>query len=515
MYSLLKPEQNQSFVVYLCAMCAGVLMLAFIALVGYIVLRGSGFFWPNPIYSLTYEVVDGETQSAYAQMRSQYTKERGGWLSISSSTSPYQTQIILGADKIKSIEKSADVAEVKLLDGRSMLAVPREVATANSQSEDIDTLSTNLEKVQQIESQLSVLRDGELSEIHRQLAEFDRRGVAEDAPARERLLNEYALWQVQIGKLETERDQYALQLLSIDKQQFSIPLSLIQGVTFPTDMSLLQKIGYSMTAFGYFLSDSPKQANTAGGIFPALFGTVIMVLLMTLIVAPFGVLAAIYLHEYAPNNILTSTIRVCISNMAAVPSIVYGVFGLGFLVYVVGGSIDELFFSDVAPSPVLGTPGIFWAAVTMALLTLPVVVVATEEGLSRVPQGLRRGSYALGATKSETIRHTVLPIASPSIMTGIILAIARAAGEVAPLMLVGAVRFAPNLPIDSEFPFLHLDRQFMHLGVLIYDGAFYSQTSPRGASMMFATCSLLLLVVLILNIVAMVLRARLRERFHE
>ena len=149
----------------------------------------------------------------------------------------------------------------------------------------------------------------------------------------------------------------------------------------------------------------------------------------------------------------------------------------------------------------------------MALLTLPVVIVATEEGLSRVPNSLRMGSYALGATKYETIWRTVLPIASPSMMTGLILAIARAAGEVAPLMLVGAVRFAPDLPIDGTFPYLHLDRQFMHLGVLIYDGAFHSQTSAKGASMMFAACSLLLLVVLILNIVAVVLRTRLRERY--
>jgi phosphate transport system permease protein len=238
-----------------------------------------------------------------------------------------------------------------------------------------------------------------------------------------------------------------------------------------------------------------------------------MVLLMAVIVAPFGAMAAIYLHEYAPNNMTTSIIRICVSNMAGVPSVVYGVFGLGFFVYTLGGSIDTLLFSDALPSPTFGTPGLFWAALTMALLTLPVVIVSTEEGLRRVPEGLRAGSYALGATKIETIWKTVLPVASPGIMTGVILAIARAAGEVAPLILVGAVKFAPSLPVDAEFPFVHLERQFMHLGVFIYDGAFHNQTNTQGSSMMFASCMLLLLIVFILNLFAIIVRNRLRARY--
>jgi phosphate transport system permease protein len=234
---------------------------------------------------------------------------------------------------------------------------------------------------------------------------------------------------------------------------------------------------------------------------------------MAVIVAPFGAMAAIYLHEYAPNNKVTSTIRICVSNMAGVPSVVYGVFGLGFFVYTLGGSIDSLFYADALPSPTFGTPGLFWAALTMALLTLPVVIVSTEEGLRRVPEGLRAGSYALGATKIETILKTVLPIASPGIMTGVILAIARAAGEVAPLILVGAVKFAPSLPVDGDFPFLHLERQFMHLGVFIYDGAFHNQTNTQGSSMMFASCMLLLVIVFVLNLFAIIVRKRLRDRY--
>jgi phosphate transport system permease protein len=313
--------------------------------------------------------------------------------------------------------------------------------------------------------------------------------------------------------LESRRDKYQLAVKFADGESLLVPMASVQTVDFVSNLTVWQKWKVFFSDVGVFLTDSPKQANTSGGVFPALFGTVLMVFLMTIIVTPFGVLAAIYLSEYAPNNGLTTVIRVSVSNMAGVPSIVYGVFGLGFFVYTVGGSIDELFFGDTLPAPTMGSPGVFWASLTMAILTLPIVIVATEEGLRRVPEGLKAGSYALGATKMETIVRTILPIASPGIMTGVILAIARAAGEVAPLMLVGAVKFAPTLPLDGEFPYLHLDRQFMHLGVLIYDGAFHSQTDGKSASMMFAACLLLLIVVFVLNILAVILRSRLRRRY--
>lgn len=262
-----------------------------------------------------------------------------------------------------------------------------------------------------------------------------------------------------------------------------------------------------------FLSEAPKQAATSGGVFPAIFGTLLMVILMAVFVTPFGIIAAIYLYEYAPANRTTTIIRISVSNMAAVPSVVYGVFGLGFFVYGLGGSLDELLYSDTLPSPTFGTPGLLWAALTMGILTLPVVIVATEEGLSRVPDNLRTGALALGATKYETIREVVIPMASPGMLTGVILAIARAAGEVAPLILVGAVKFAPTLPIDADFPFVHLERQFMHLGVFIYDGAFHNQTESQVSSLMFATCMLLLLIVFLLNISAITLRSKLRNKY--
>ncbi len=202
----------------------------------------------------------------------------------------------------------------------------------------------------------------------------------------------------------------------------------------PNAMGTFTKLGFYFSKVWEFLSDDPREANTEGGIFPAIFGTVMMTLIMAMIVTPFGVLAAVYLREYAKQNALTRVIRIAVNNLAGVPAIVYGVFGLGFFVYVLGGSLDRLFFPEALPAPTFGTPGLLWASLTLALLAVPVVIVATEEGLARIPRTVREGSLALGATKAETLWKIVLPMASPAMMTGMILAVARAAGEVAPLI---------------------------------------------------------------------------------
>jgi phosphate transport system permease protein len=262
-----------------------------------------------------------------------------------------------------------------------------------------------------------------------------------------------------------------------------------------------------------FLSDDPREANTEGGIFPAIFGTVLMVLLMSMLVTPFGVIAAVYLREYAKQGVLTRIIRIAVNNLAGVPAIVYGVFGLGFFVYFLGGNIDALFFPEAQPAPTFGTPGLMWASLTLAILTVPVVIVATEEGLARIPKAIREGSLALGATKAETLWRTVLPMASPAMMTGLILAVARAAGEVAPLMLVGVVKLAPTLPLDGNAPYLHLDRKFMHLGFHIYDVGFQSPNVEAARPLVYATALLLVLVTILLNLAAIAIRNRLRERY--
>ncbi|WP_394221726.1 phosphate ABC transporter permease PstA [Alteromonas gracilis] len=508
----LNAAQRQSLVISLTAFFTSLLLIALVSVLILISFRGTAYFWPEPIYKVTGKEENGDTFSVLANIFDASSKG-DITLKYSDASNPFGSQKLLAREHLLSSQLAKEAAEIKLLDGRRVLAIPEHIVVPSKPAQSLDNIDDVMKNVAQISAQIEELNTRHLAPIHEALSQFDKRNVVNDAPAREKLVASFNEYQKRVEALEVTRAQYTLLVSFADSTPFIIPISSIQDVDYVSRLSTFEKWQVVFSEIGVFLTDSPKQANTSGGVFPALFGTVLMVFLMTIIVTPFGVLAAIYLSEYAPNTALTTIIRVSVSNMAGVPSIVYGVFGLGFFVYTLGGSIDELFFSDSLPAPTMGSPGVFWAALTMAILTLPVVIVATEEGLRRVPDGLKAGSYALGATKIETIVRTVLPIASPGIMTGVILAIARAAGEVAPLMLVGAVKFAPTLPIDGEFPYLHLDRQFMHLGVLIYDGAFHSQTDGKSASMMFAACLLLLVVVFILNILAVVLRARLRKRY--
>ncbi len=292
-----------------------------------------------------------------------------------------------------------------------------------------------------------------------------------------------------------------------------VPGEAIVRAVRPNALHVGGKLGVYLSRLWEFLFDDPRESNTEGGIFPAIFGTVMMVFLMSFAVLPLGVLAALYLREYARQGPLVRVVRVAVNNLAGVPSIVFGVFGLGFFVYLVGGSIDRLFFADALPTPTFGTGGILWAALTLALLTVPVVIVATEEGLAAVPRGVREGSLALGATNIETIVRVVLPAAAPGILTGMILAMARAAGEVAPLMIVGMVKLAPALPVDGTPPFVHLERKFMHLGFHIYDVGFQSPNVEATKPLVFATALLLIAVVTVVNLAAIVLRNRLRRKY--
>ncbi|MCC6913315.1 MAG: phosphate ABC transporter permease PstA [Rhodospirillaceae bacterium] len=279
------------------------------------------------------------------------------------------------------------------------------------------------------------------------------------------------------------------------------------------DLSFGGKIAVYFSRWAEFLGDEPREANTEGGVLPAIFGTAAMTLLMVIAVAPFGVMTALYLREYAKQGRLVSIVRISVNNLAGVPSIVYGVFGLGFFAYTLGGSIDALFYPERLPNPTFGTGGLLWSALTLALLTVPVVIVATEEALAAVPRSMREGSLACGASKWQTIRNIVLPRAMPGIMTGIILAMARGAGEVAPLMLVGVVKLAPELPVDGLFPFVHLERSFMHLGFHIYDVGFQSRNAEAGKPMVFVTTMLLISLIFVMNVVAIVIRNRLRRKF--
>ena len=318
---------------------------------------------------------------------------------------------------------------------------------------------------------------------------------------------------IELDTLRTQFNEYSVLMVEANGREKQIPVGQIIRALRPNEMGLLHKSWIYLTNVWSVLSTEPREANTEGGIFPAIFGTVMMVMIMSLAVVPFGVLTALYLREYARQGIMVRLVRIAVNNLAGVPSIVFGVFGLGFFIYAVGGTLDTLFFPERLPTPTFGTGGILWASLTLALLTVPVVIVSTEEGLAAVPREFREGSLALGATKLETMLKVVIPSALPGILTGLILAMARAAGEVAPLMLTGVVKLAPSLPVDSSWPFLHFDRKFMHLGFHIYDVGFQSPNVEAAKPMVYITTLVLITVVVLLNLTAIVLRNHLRKKY--
>ena len=387
-------------------------------------------------------------------------------------------------------------------------------------------LQRRIQRIDQLHGQISQLEKVDIGRINHGLErlrlktrKLELDGKL-DAAAQAELDAERADWDSRYQALEgrlmslyQDFNRDSVSVRTLDGREQDISLGKVVRAYQPNAMSVPQKLGFYAAKIWEFVSDEPREANTEGGIFPAIFGTVLMTIIMAVIVTPFGVIAAVYLREYAKQGLMTRIIRIAVNNLAGVPSIVYGVFGLGFFVYVLGGSLDRIFYPEAAPAPVFGTPGLMWASLTLAILTLPVVIVATEEGLARIPRMIREGSLALGATKSETLWKVVLPMASPAMMTGLILAVARAAGEVAPLMLVGVVKLAPSLPLNGNYPYLHLDQKIMHLGFHIYDVGFQSPNVEAARPLVYATALLLVLVIATLNLSAVVIRNHLREKY--
>jgi phosphate transport system permease protein len=338
-----------------------------------------------------------------------------------------------------------------------------------------------------------------------------------------RVFEEISVVERQFGEIQHRVDSLKALLQGYDltlrvfgasgEETMELPLASVVRGYKPNIMSVSAKAWFYLEKIWEFISDDPREANAEGGVFPAIFGTVLMVLLMSVVAVPFGVLAALYLREYAKQGFFVRTVRIAVNNLAGVPSIVFGMFGLGFFVYFVGGGIDHLFYPERLPNPTYGTGGILWASLTLALLTVPVVIVATEEALASIPRGIREGSFALGATQWDTIRRVIIPTATPGIMTGAILAMARGAGEVAPLMITGVVKLATEMPFDGNFPFFHLDRKFMHLGFHIYDVGFQTSNVEANIGMVYTTALLLLVIILLLNLTAIIFRARLRRKY--
>ena len=369
---------------------------------------------------------------------------------------------------------------------------------------EIGDVNHALEKVRLAERRL------DLAEL--EPAERERR-AAELAPQRAELERRFEGLVEELGRLNQELLAESLVMEAADGRQKSMPIAHVVRAVEPNRLSFTGSAGLFASRAWEFVSAEPRESNTEGGIFPAIFGTVMMVFLMSIAVLPFGVIAAVYLREYAKDGPFVRLVRIAVNNLAGVPSIVFGVFGLGFFVYLAGGSIDALFYPEALPSPTFGTGGILWGSLTLALLTVPVVIVATEEGLASVPRAFREGSRALGATHFETLWRVVIPASAPGILTGAVLAMARAAGEVAPLMIVGMVKLAPALPVDHHFPFVHLERKFMHLGFHIYDVGFQSPNVEAAKPLVFATALLLIVLVFALNLTAIVVRDRLRNRY--
>ncbi len=387
-------------------------------------------------------------------------------------------------------------------------------------------LQPRIARALELHEAIDALEKVEIGEVNYALERLrlERRGIAlrgNNAPERlGQIEQEEADWnarydvlQSRLASLYEEVERDTVVMAAMNEQQTEINVSEIVRAYQPNRLHLGSKVVVYVQKLWEFLSDEPREANTEGGIFPAIFGTVTMVLLMSVFVTPFGVIAAVYLREYAKQGFITRTIRIAVNNLAGVPSIVYGVFGLGFFIYFLGAEVDQAFYPEALPAPTFGTPGMLWASLTLALLTVPVVIVSTEEGLARIPRSLREGSLALGATKFETLWRVVLPMASPAMMTGLILAVARAAGEVAPLMLVGVVKLAPALPINGNYPYFHLDQKFMHLGFHIYDVGFQSPNVEAARPLVFATAMLLVIVIALLNQLAVSIRNRLREKY--
>ena len=324
---------------------------------------------------------------------------------------------------------------------------------------------------------------------------------------------EYARLETSLVETVTAASATRVTLRAADGAEKELPAIDLYRVYPANQLSRLDRVKVYASRLWEFLSGDPRESNTEGGIFPAIFGTVLMVMLMSVFAVPFGVLAALYLREYARQGFVVRAVRIAVNNLAGVPSIVFGVFGLGFFVYIVGGAIDRTFYPESLPTPTFGTGGILWASLTLGLLTVPVVIVAAEEALAAVPRSMREASLASGATTFQTLLRVVLPAAAPGILTGLILAMARGAGEVAPLMITGVVKLAPDLALDGAFPYLHLERKFMHLGFHIYDVGFQSPNVEAAKPMVYATSVLLLLIVVLLNLTAIIVRTRLRRRY--
>jgi phosphate transport system permease protein len=535
--------------VWMNAGAVSIAVIMTLGLLAVIAVRGLGHFWPADVLEARYSVPGQEAKVLIGEevQVEEVPRERlrGAGLPVPAEGPEFMTRELLklGNRDLYGSDFSWVIGdwlaerrwpqELVTLERREwgnfygyLVSVKQDGQVVAQGAAAMPELQQRLRRVEGLYDQLYQLEKKDIGSINHELerlrlkerrlqlhGELDATAQADLAAARAELQGRYREYEDRLGELRQQFNRDSVVMREAGGRETEISLGKLVHAYQPNAMGFGAKLSFYFKKLWEFLSEDPREANTEGGIFPAIFGTVMMTLVMAVIVTPFGVIAAVYLREYARQGLLTRVIRIAVNNLAGVPAIVYGVFGLGFFVYVLGGSIDRLFFPEALPAPTFGTPGLFWASLTLAILAVPVVIVATEEGLSRIPRAIREGSLALGATKAETLWKIVLPMASPAMMTGLILAVARAAGEVAPLMLVGVVKLAPSLPVDGNYPYVHLDQKIMHLGFHIYDVGFQSPNVEAARPLVYATALLLVLVIALLNFSAIAIRNRLREKY--
>lgn len=504
------------------AMALGLFLLIFI--------KGTSSFWPRQIDLM--EVSRGGVTEKIAGYITQETERKDAEgviheeIQVFRGNKDLNGEAFLYIDRkdVLSTSRPASLLLVERLEYGPAIVTPVSLKTpgGNIGAEDPSfwpTLSKMISDGKAARAELLDIEKDEIGAISRELEALGRaekaRKVEPSAAEtrRKELQGSFDQLQTKAAEIRKTVDGYAFTGAAADGREITCSAAQLLDVFASNQAGFAGRVGEMFHRIGKFLSEDPREANTEGGVFPAIFGTVLMTLVMSMFVTPFGVIAAIYLREYAKQGMMVRVVRICVNNLAGVPSIVFGVFGLAFFVYFVGGGIDQWLFADKLPTPTYGTPGILWASLTLSLLTLPVVIVATEEALSAVPRGVREAALACGASKWQTIQRVVLPASLPGILTGVILAMARGAGEVAPLMLVGVVKLAPTLPLDGIAPFIHPERKFMHLGFHIYDLGFQSPDAEAAKPIVYATALLLIVVVVALNLAAILIRNRLKKRF--
>jgi phosphate transport system permease protein len=528
--------------IWLAGTGLGVSLLMISAMIALILVRGLGFFWPGRLAQVTLDdgaVLMGEVVAREAipapgtaeHLRRQRIQLKLGNRDVTGTDFRWVDE-----DEIARTEHPGDALYLERREygpfiGRAVSLSDGERTIAAGSEEVLAALPALVERAAADRDAIRRLEQQDIGGINYRIERARLRGRTLDLEAARRpgvdqsaaraaiekdlaaLKAQYTLYEGRLTQLVDAASRIRVTVRTAAGEEKDLPTLDIFRAYPANRLSTAGRAVVYASRLWEFLAGDPRESNTEGGVFPAIFGTVMMVIIMSLVAVPFGVLAALYLREYAKQGVLVRLVRIAVNNLAGVPSIVFGVFGLGFFVYVVGGTIDRLFYPELLPTPTFGTGGILWASLTRGLLTVPVVIVAAEEALSAVPRSMREASLATGATKFQTILRVVLPAAAPGILTGLILAMARGAGEVAPLMITGVVKLAPDLPLDGHFPFLHLDRKFMHLGFHIYDVGFQSPNVEAAKPMVYATAVLLLVIVVLLNLTAIVVRNRLRKKY--